>query len=152
MWVIWGFLAGNVLGRIGFLRAAAVWIMLYALSGLVFVLVWKNVDRQAGVVAGIAVPVSLCVWALWNPARNRFTLWMVDGAYLGARLGMWVCVAMMAVRLFRVDFHLPASAAQAWTWAAGGVVLWIIQKALMAQVLRSHRIAAQREAAIEAQA
>ena len=144
MWVIWGFLAGNVLMRIGFLRAAAVWIMLYALSGLVFVLVWKNFDRDVGVVAGIAVPVALCVWALWNPTRNRFTLWMVDGAYLGARLGMWGCAAWMAVLLFQADFHIPAWIGRAWPWAAATGVLWVVQWALLAQVVRSQRITKRR--------
>lgn len=145
-----GFILGDLLGRIGFFRAAGAALLLSGSSLVSYQLTLKNVDPGLAAPVAIAVPVAIFAWAIWNPGWHRLRLWIVDGAYLAARIGMWFGIVLFGLVLVQDGFRVPLWIERAWTWAVFAAVLWVVQRALGIRAGRSHRLATMRR--IEAEA
>ena len=148
-WVI-GIILGDLLGRIGFFRAAGAALLLAGSSFVSYQLTSKNVDPGLAGPVAITVPVAIFAWEIWNPAGHRLRLWIVDGAYLAARIGMWFGIVLFALILVQVGFRVPLWIERAWTWAVFAAVLWVVQRALETRVRRSRRLATMRMGETEA--
>ena len=135
-----GLILGDALARIGFFRAAGAAIVLAASGYLAYRLVAANLDPGYAYVAAVAAPLALFGWAVWNPAASRFRLWIVDGVYLAARLSMWWAGLAFAIGLAAAGFHIDRWLSTEWPQAATAALFWLVQRALGAQVARSHRI------------
>lgn len=135
-----GMILGDVLGRIGFFRAAGATLLLGGVAFLAYRLAAANLDPAMAYGAAAAAPLVSFVWAIWHPAASRLRLWIVNGVYLAARLAMWWAGIAFVLGLvaagFRIDHWLTAE----WPQAATATVFWLVQRALDAQVARSHRI------------
>ena len=139
-----GMILGDVLGRIGFFRAAGAALLLGGVAFLAYRLVAANVDPAIAYGGGAAAPLVLFGWAIWNPAASRFRLWIVDGVYLAARLAMWWAGIAFAIGLVAAQFRIDRWLAGEWPQAATATLFWLVQRALGAQVARSHRIMGER--------
>jgi hypothetical protein len=139
-----GMILGDVLGRIGFFRAAGAALLLGRVAFLAYRLVVANLDPAMAYRAAIAAPLAVFGWAIWHPAASRFRLWIVDGVYLAARLAMWWAAAAFAIGLFVAEFRIDRWLSQEWPQAATAAFFWLVQRALGAQVARSHRIMGER--------
>lgn len=135
-----GMILGDLLGRIGFFRAAGAALVLGGCAFLAHRLVAANLDPRHAWIAGTAAPLALFGWAIWNPAASRFRLWIVDGVYLALRLGMWWAVGGFVVGLVGAGFRVDVWLRTAWPSALVAAVLWVVQWVLGIQTARSHRI------------
>jgi hypothetical protein len=135
-----GMILGDVLGRIGFFRAAGAAILLTAAGFIAYRLVAANLGPDMAWLAGTAAPVALFGWAIWHPASSRFRLWIVDGVFLAARLAMWWAVITSAVGLVTSSFHLGTWLTREALFLPVAGVFWAVQWVLSVQVGRSHRI------------
>ncbi|GAA0460204.1 hypothetical protein [Sphingomonas molluscorum] len=135
-----GMILGDVLGRIGFFRAAGAAIVLCATGFVAYRLVAANLDPGMAWVAGAAAPLALFGWAIWHPAKSRFRLWIVDGVFLAVRLAMWWAVIASAVGLVTSDFRLGTWLTREALFLPVAGVFWAVQWVLSVQVARSHRI------------
>lgn len=135
-----GMILGDTLARIGFFRAAGAIIVLAATGFLAHRLVAANLDPDHAYIAAAAAPLVLFGWAFWRPAASRLRLWIVDGVYLAARLAMWWAAAAFAIGLVVAEFRVDRWLSQEWPQAATAGIFWLVQRALGAQVGRSHRI------------
>lgn len=139
-----GMILGDVLGRIGFFRAAGAALLLGAVGFLAYRLVAANLDPAMAYGAAVAAPLTLFGWATWHPATSRFRLWIVDGVYLAARLAMWWAGIAFVLGLVAAGFRIDRWLAGEWPQAATAGFFWLVQRALGAQVARSHRILGER--------
>ncbi|MET3436785.1 hypothetical protein [Sphingomonas sp. 1185] len=139
-----GMILGDVLGRIGFFRAAGATLLLGGVAFLAYRLVAANLDPAIAYGGGAAAPLALFGWAIWHPAASRLRLWIVDGVYLAARLAMWWAGIAFAIGLVAAQFRIDRWLAGEWPQAATATFFWLVQQALGAQVARSHRIMGQR--------
>ncbi len=135
-----GIILGDVLGRIGFFRAAGAAIVLAVSGYLAYRLVAANLDPRYAYVAAAAAPLALFGWAIWNPAASRFRLWIVDGVYLAARLSMWWAALAFLGGLIASGFRIDRWLMTEWPQAATAGLFWVVQWVLGAQTARSHRI------------
>lgn len=135
-----GMILGDTLARIGFFRAAGAIIVLAATGFLAHRLVAANLDPAHAYIAAAAAPLVLFGWAIWHPAASRLRLWIVDGVYLAARLAMWWAGIAFALGLVAAKFRIDNWLTAEWPQAATATVFWLVQRALGAQVARSHRI------------
>lgn len=139
-----GMILGDTLARIGFFRAAGAIIVLAATGFLAHRLVATNLDPAHAYIAAAAAPLVLFGWAFWRPAASRLRLWIVDGVYFAARLAMWWAAAAFAIGLVVAEFRVDRWLSQEWPQAATAGIFWLVQRALGAQVGRSHRIMGER--------
>ena len=139
-----GMILGDVLGRIGFFRAAGAALLLGAVGFLAYRLVAANFDPAMAYGAAVAAPLAMFGWAIWHPAASRLRLWIVDGVYLAARLAMWWAGIAFAIGLVVAEFRIDHWLSQEWPQAATAEFFWLVQRALGAQVARSHRIMGER--------
>lgn len=139
-----GMILGDVLGRIGFFRAAGATLLLGGVALLAYRLAAANLDPAMAYGAAAAAPLALFGWAIWHPAASRLRLWIVDGVYLAARLAMWWAAAAFAIGLVAAQFRIDCWLAGEWPQAATAGFFWLVQRALGAQVARSHRIMGER--------
>ena len=139
-----GMILGDVLGRIGFFRAAGAALLLGGVGFFAHRLVAANFDPAHAYIAGAAAPMALIGWAIWQPAASRLRLWIVDGVYLAARLGMWWAAAAFAIGLVVAEFRVDRWLSQEWPQVATAGIFWVVQRSLGAQVARSHRIMGER--------
>ena len=139
-----GMILGDVLGRIGFFRAAGAALLLGGVGFLAYRLVAANLDPAMAYGAAVAAPLAVFGWAIWHPAASRFRLWIVDGVYLASRLAMWWAAAAFAIGLVGAGFRIDRWLSQEWPQAATAGFFWLVQRALGAQVARSHRILGER--------
>lgn len=139
-WLI-GWIVGDAAGRIAFSKpflTVALWCGVCALG---FWLGEANLGRAAGTWTALAAPAALLAWTLWHPARNGAKVWLVDGIYLWLRLGVVILVGWAAWLLFEAQGRVGPWLVQAWPMAVGCGGLWIVQKLLVAWMIRSHRLA-----------
>jgi len=139
-----GMILGDVLGRIGFFRAAGAALLLGGVGFLAYRLVAANLGPAMAYGAAVAAPLAVFGWAIWHPAASRFRLWIVDGVYLASRLAMWWAAAAFAIGLVGAEFRIDRWLSQEWPQAATAAFFWLVQWALGAQVARSHRIMGER--------
>lgn len=135
-----GIILGDVLGRIGLFRAAGAAFLLGGVGFLAYRLVAVNLDPTMAYGAAVVAPLTLFGWAIWHPAASRLRLWIVDGVYLAARLAMWWAGIAFAIGLVVAEFRIDHWLSQEWPQAATATFFWLVQRALGAQVARSHRI------------
>jgi len=139
-----GMILGDLLGRIGFFRAAGAALLLGGVAFFAYRLVAANVDPTMAYGAAMVAPLAVFGWAIWRPAASRLRLWIVDGVYLAARLAMWWAGIAFAIGLVAAGFRIDRWLAGEWPQAATAGFFWLVQRALGAQVARSHRILGER--------
>jgi hypothetical protein len=137
---IFGMILGAVLGRIGVFRAIGAALLLGGVGFLAYRLVAANLDPALACAAAAAAPLGVFGWAIWHPAASRLRLWIVDGVYLAARLSMWWAGLAFLIGLVAAGFRIDRWLSTEWPQAATAGLFWLVQRALGAQVARSHRI------------
>lgn len=106
MSLLTGFLIGNAAGRVVFSRLVAVmaiWIAIPLIAGR---LAAANMSQSAGMVATVAAPAVILVWALVRPARSRIKLTLLDGLFAWCRIVAIVCAGRLVFKLFEAEFAL----------------------------------------------
>ena len=141
--VLFGLLVGDAFGR-GFARIilSHAFLTLVVWCGAVWVGIrigYYNISPAAGYVTGALTPAALLGWTLWRPARSRAKLWMLDGLFVWARLGMFWFGGWAAIRLFGSDWRLATWVVEAAPIVAAAAGFWALQRALVGLLVRSHR-------------
>ena len=136
-----GLILGDLLGRVGFFRAAGALLLLASLSFVSYRLLAANGAQGVARAAAFAVPAMTFLWAMWSPASARSRLYIVEGVYLAARLLTWLCGFMACVVLLQVGFRLGSwMSREGWGWCLIGGALWTLQAAISAWTMRSDRL------------
>ena len=141
--IIFGFLAGDMLGRAVFSRIAMTFAMWFAIAYVGFRIGAANVSPIAGTVLAVLLPGALLVWSLVRPATSRAKIWLIEGMlvmifacqlWYGAKAALLILVAG-----FRI-----ANMAAALLSALYVLALWGLRTALLAWVRRSDRVSGPR--------
>lgn len=77
--VIFGWMAGDLIGRVLVSRVVLTFAMWFAIAILGYKIGVANISPMGGSVLSILLPGTLLAWALVRPAASRVKIWLVEG-------------------------------------------------------------------------